>query len=102
MASLISRYHSGVTPLEKVQAEVGRYEHPLFEFFARERDGAVELVIRLRDGSLGLSPYSAPVHPHDLDHPQFSWTFQRYLYDCIHDYVVEMFVRTPQARGDDR
>ena len=23
---------------------------------------------------------------------------QRYLYDCMHDYLVEMFVRTPQSR----
>ena len=31
-------------------------------------------------------------------HPQFPWTFQRYLYDCMHDYLVEMFLRTPQNR----
>jgi hypothetical protein len=24
--------------------------------------------------------------------------FQRYLYDCMHDYLVEMFIRTPQTR----
>jgi hypothetical protein len=23
---------------------------------------------------------------------------QRYLYDCMHDYLVEMFIRTPQSR----
>ena len=23
---------------------------------------------------------------------------QRYLYDCLHDYLVEMFLRTPQSR----
>jgi hypothetical protein len=37
-------------------------------------------------------------HARDLEHPQFAWTFQRYLYDCMHDYLVEMFVRTPQSR----
>ena len=33
-----------------------------------------------------------------LDHPQFEWSFQRQLYDCLHDYLVEMFIRTPQDR----
>ena len=27
----------------------------------------------------------------DAPHP-----FQRQLYDCLHDYFVEMFIRTPQ------
>ena len=38
------------------------------------------------------------VAPRDLDHPNFEWTFQRQLYDCLHDYLVEMFVRTPQDK----
>jgi len=42
--------------------------------------------------------YSAPIHPRDVAHSQFPWTFQRYLYDCIHDYMVELFVKTPQTR----
>ena len=36
--------------------------------------------------------------PRDIEHPQFPWTFQRYLYDCLHDYLIEMFIRTPQTR----
>ena len=44
----------------------------------------------------------APVHERDIEHPQFAWTFQRYLYDCMHDYLVEMFLRTPQNRDDGR
>jgi len=84
-----------VTLLEKVQAETARYEHPLFTFSARNRQGAIELVIQPRDG--GLAPYYAPIHVHDIEHPQFPWTFQRYLYDCLHDYIVEMFLRTPQT-----
>jgi hypothetical protein len=51
-----------VTSLEKVRAEVVRYDHAL------------------------------------LAHSQFPWTFQRYLYDCMHDYLVELFLRTPQIR----
>jgi hypothetical protein len=87
-----------VTSLEKVLAETARYEHALLEFSARDHNGAVELVIRLKDGSLGLHTYCAPVHERDIEHPQFPWTFQRYLYDCMHDYLVELFLRTPQMR----
>ena len=87
-----------MTPLEKVLAETRRYEHALLEFSARERNGAVELVIAMKDPGLGMHTYYAPVHERDIEHPQFSWSFQRYLYDCMHDYLVEMFVETPQNR----
>jgi hypothetical protein len=87
-----------VTPLERVLAEIARYEHPLLAFSAREREGAVELVIRAVNAPAGVHTYYAPVHARDLEHPQFPWTFQRYLYDCMHDYLVECFTRTPQMR----
>jgi hypothetical protein len=88
-----------VTPLEKVLAETARYQHALLEFSAREHNGQVELIIRMRDSSLGLHAYYAPIHPRDLEHNQFTWTFQRYLYDCMHDYLVEMFLETPQMKA---
>jgi hypothetical protein len=87
-----------VTALEKVLAETARYEHALLEFSARERNRAIELVIALKQGGPDVHTYYAPIHPRDIDHPQFPWTFQRYLYDCMHDYLVEMFIRTPQSR----
>jgi hypothetical protein len=87
-----------VTPLEKVLAETARYEHAMLRFSAREHAGGVELVIEMKDPGLGLHTYYAPVHARDIEHPQFAWTFQRYLYDCMHDYLVEMFLRTPQSR----
>ena len=87
-----------MTPLAKVQAELRRYDHALLNFSAREHSGGVELVIELKDSWLGLHTYYAPVHPRDIEHVQFPWTFQRYLYDCLHDYLVEMFIRTPQSR----
>ncbi len=87
-----------MTPLEKVLAETSRYEHALLSFSAREHNGGVELVIALKGPNPGLHTYYAPVHERDIEHPQFPWTFQRYLYDCMHDYLVEMFVRTPQTR----
>jgi hypothetical protein len=88
-------------PLEKVAAELERYDHPLFEFAAREKNGAIELIIRSKTPLLEAArvhTYAAPVHLHDIEHSQFPWTFQRYLYDCLHDYVVEMFTRSPQDR----
>ncbi len=84
--------------LAKVRAELARYEHALVEFSAREKNGAIELVIELKNRDLGLHTYYAPLHPRDIEHTQFPWTLQRYLYDCLHDYLVEMFIRTPQSR----
>ena len=78
--------------------ELSRYEHALLNFSAREQNGSVELVISLKDPGLGVHTYYAPIHPRDIENSQFAWTLQRYLYDCMHDYLVEMFVRTPQTR----
>ena len=87
-----------MTPLDKVQAEIDRYDHALLRFSAREHGGAIELVIELKQPIEGMHTYYAPLHPRDIEHPQFAWTFQRYLYDCMHDYLVEMFRLTPQSR----
>ena len=84
--------------IEKVRRELARYEHPLFEFSAREKGEAVEVVIDFRNKDLGVHTYYYEVHPRDLAHPQFPWTFQRQIYDCLHDYIVEMFTRTPQMK----
>ena len=87
-----------MTPLEKVIAEIGRYDHALLRFRAREHNGSIELVIELKQPPEGMHTYYAPIHARDIEHAQFPWTFQRYLYDCMHDYLVEMFIRTPQSR----
>ena len=87
-----------MTPLEKVQAEIRRYDHALLEFSARDHNGSIELVIALKSNHPGLHTYYAPIHQRDIEHAQFPWTFQRYLYDCMHDYLVEMFRHTPQSR----
>ena len=42
--------------------------------------------------------YYYDLHPRDLDDPQFEWALQRQIFDCLHDYLVEMFIRTPQHR----
>jgi hypothetical protein len=88
-----------VTPLQKVEAELARYDHALLLFSAHEKpDGTVELIIRTRQDIPGVHTYYAPMHPRDIAHPQFPWTFQKYLYDCLHDYLVELFLHTPQSR----
>ncbi len=87
-----------MTALEKVEAEIARYDHALLHFSARQHNGGVELVIGLKQPPPGTHIYYAPVHARDIEHPQFAWTFQRYLYDCMHDYLVEMFLRTPESR----
>lgn len=88
-----------MTDLEKVRSELERYKHILFSFAAEEVDpGEIYLVISLTTPIPSAHTYRAPVHPRDVAHPQFPWTFQRYLYDCMHDYLVELFERTPQQR----
>ena len=87
-----------MTPLEKVAAQLARYDHALLRFSVRERNGGVELMIELKQPQPGTHAYCAPIHQRDIDHPQFAWTFQRYLYDCMHDYLVELVLRTPQNR----
>jgi hypothetical protein len=87
-----------MTDLEKVRSELARYEHLLLDFDAGQTASGVELIIRLRAPVEGAHVYRAPLHPRDIAHPQFPWTFQRHLYDCMHDYLCELFVRNPQER----
>jgi hypothetical protein len=86
--------------LDRVIAQLAQYEHPVLAFSARAKGGGVELVIEFKSPPVPVHTYYFDLHPRDLDHPQFEWTFQRQLYDCLHDYLVEMFTRTPQSRVD--
>ncbi len=83
--------------LDRVLHQLRLYEHPLLKFDARAKGDAVEVIINFKDPSIPVHTYYFDLHPRDLDHPQFEWTFQRQLYDCLHDYLIEMFVRTPQS-----
>jgi len=78
--------------LERVLEQLRLYEHPLLAFDAREKGDSVEVIIKFKDAGLKVHTYYFELHPRDLDHPQFEWSFQRQLYD----YFVEMFTRTPQ------
>ncbi|HEY5161483.1 MAG TPA: hypothetical protein VII81_00600 [Terriglobales bacterium] len=83
--------------LERVKAELAKYEHPLVTFDAREKGDGVEVIIEFRNPIVPVHTYYFELHPRDLENAQFEWTFQRQLYDCLHDYLVEMFTRTPQS-----
>jgi hypothetical protein len=88
--------------LPRLLQQLRLYEHPLLCFDAREQGEGVEVVITLREPRPGIEAYCFAVHPRDLDSPQFEWQFQRQLYDCLHDYLIEMFVRTPQDKKERR
>ena len=81
---------------EKVRRELGRYEHPLFDFSAHSASNGVEVQIRFKPPGVDIHTYQFLLRPREIENKQFPWTFQRQLYDCLHDYVVEMFVRNPQ------
>ena len=88
--------------LDRVLAQLGLYEHPLLNFSARAKGEGVEVIIKFKDESVPVHTYYFDLHPRDLDHPQFEWSFQRQLFDALHDYFMDMFIRTPQDRAERR
>jgi|SRR5215213_9462670 len=82
--------------LNKVIIELGRYEHPLFDWEARPAERGIEVVIRLKVAGLHDDPYKFYLTPRELEARAFPWDFQRQLYNYLHDYLVEMFTRSPQ------
>jgi hypothetical protein len=83
---------------EKVRAELGRYEHPLFSFAARPAAEGVEVEIRYRPAEPLVHTYLLLLRPREIEQKQFPWILQKQLYDCLHDYVIEMFTRNPQCK----
>ena len=88
------------TRLQRVENQLRLYEHPLLDFSAQPNGEGVQVVIQFKNSPVPVHTYYFDMHPRDLDHPQFEWTFQRQLYDCLHDYLIEMFTRTPQNRAE--
>lgn len=85
--------HSG---LERVRNHLQLYEHPLVEFSAREKSESIEVSITPRFSQPPVHTYYFEVHPRDLEDPRFEWMLQRHIFDGLQDYMIEMFVRTPQ------
>ena len=86
-----------MTSLETVRTELAKYEHPFFEFSARDTDNGVELCIRSRIDGVLSPEYRLTFAERDLKSTQFPWTFQRLLYDCLTDYMVELFTKCPMT-----
>jgi hypothetical protein len=81
--------------LEKVNRQLARYAHPLFDWEARNSSSGVEVTIRLRVAGVYDDVYRLLLRPREIDATGFEWDFQRQLYNCLHDYLVEMFTRSP-------
>ena len=86
-----------MSPMETVTEELAKYEHPFFEFSATPVGNDVELHIRSRIPDVLSPEYRITLSERDLRSTQFPWTFQRLLYDCLTDYIVELFTRSPMT-----
>ncbi|PYS40683.1 MAG: hypothetical protein DMG14_09810 [Acidobacteria bacterium] len=84
-----------MSSIERVKEELRQYEHPFFEFDAREKGNAVEMVIRSKMPNVLSPEYRITLSERDIQSSQFRWTFQKLLYDCLTDYVVELFTKNP-------
>jgi len=86
-----------MTSLERVRDELARYEHPFFDFDARATAEGVELLIRSKIADVVSPEYKITLAERDVQSSQFRWSFQKLLYDCLTDYVVELFTRSPMT-----
>jgi hypothetical protein len=81
--------------LSQVRSELSRYEHPLFEWEATQSDRKIKVTVRLKQTGIHDDPYTFYLTPRELDARAFQWDFQRQLYNYLHDYLIEMFTRSP-------
>ena len=86
-----------MSSLERVREELEKYAHPFFEFEARENGDFVEMVIRSKMPDVHSPEYKITLHDRDLQSSQFRWAFQKLLYDCLTDYIVELFTKSPMT-----
>lgn len=84
--------------LKKVESELARYEHPLFEWSAGLAERGIEVIVRLKYSGLHDDPYRFHLTPRELEARAFAWDFQRQLYNYLHDYLIEMFTSSPQIK----
>ena len=87
-----------MTLADRVREELAKYEHPFFDFEARQAsDGGVDVLIRSRIPNVLSPEYKITLAERDLQSSQFPWTFQKLLYDCLTDYIVELFTKSPMT-----
>jgi hypothetical protein len=84
--------------VDKVREELARYEHPLFVFAARPAAEGVEVEIRYSPPEPQVHVYLFLLRAREIESRQFPWIFQKQLYDCLHDFIVEMFTCNPQRQ----
>ena len=82
--------------LAMVERELSRYEHPLFEWTATPVENGIQVIVNLKMEGLHDDPYRFLITPRELNARAFEWDFQRQLYNYLHDYLIEMFTRSPQ------
>ena len=83
---------------DKVKTELACYEHPLFVFDARPAMDGVEVEIRYLPPEPEIANYVFLLRPREIETGQFPWIFQKQLYDCLHDFIIEMFTCNPQRK----
>ena len=83
--------------VERVCEELAKYEHPFFDFEAREAGDGVVVIIRSKVPDVLSPEYKITLAERDLRSSQFPWTFQKLLYDCLTDYIVELFTKSPMT-----
>jgi hypothetical protein len=83
---------------DKVRAALARYEHPLFVFDARPAPEGVEVEIRYTPPEPQVHTYVLLLRPREIESGQFPCIFQKQLYDCLHDFIIEMFACNPQRQ----
>jgi hypothetical protein len=93
IAAAVNQHH-----LQAVLNVLSQFEHPLLDFSARAHEDGVQLIINAKNVTIAVHTYYFDLHPRDLEHPQLAWTLQRQLYDCLHDYFIEMFIRAPHTK----
>ena len=67
----------------------------LFVFEARPAPEGVEVLIRYSPPEPQVHQYVFLLRPREIESTQFPWIFQKQLYDCLHDFIVEMFTCNP-------
>lgn len=84
--------------VSRMRQELARYEHPLLNFDARVNGSQAELVITLKVEGFSDHVYAVKLTDREVYARNFPWSFQRLLYNCVHDYLIEMFERTPHTK----
>jgi hypothetical protein len=84
--------------LKKVEREIARYEHPLFEWTASSAARGIEVHVSLKEKGIHDDTYRFLLTKREIESRAFEWDFQRQLYNYLHDYLIEMFTRSPQIK----